>query len=123
MEIKSHVLFEDESHKNYLLDVCDLELRKAIHSNQHLIIHNGSGIILDPGGHKIFSKASAETSACLQGGKLEYIFLSHQDPDIVASLNGWLMMSDAVAYTSSLWIRFIPHFGMDSKLEHRLDGR
>ncbi len=120
MAIKAHVLFENDNHKNYLLDDWNLEQRLAVHANQHLIIHNGAGMILDPGGHKIFSKAFAETSVCLHGGKLKYIFLSHQDPDVVAALNGWLMMSDAVAYASALWMRFIPHFGVDSKVLDRL---
>lgn len=120
MAIKAHVLYDDGPHKNYLLNDWNFEQRLAIHANQHVIIHDSVGIILDPGGHKIFSKAFSETNACLQGGKLKYIFLSHQDPDIVAALNGWLMTTDAVAYTSSLWIRFIPHFGVDSMVQDRL---
>ena len=46
--------------------------------------------------------------------------LSHQDPDIVAAVNGWLMTTDATAYISALWQRFVPHFGLDHLLEDRL---
>ncbi len=120
MAIKAHVLYDDGIHKNYLLDDWNLEQRLAVHANQHLIIHDGVGMLLDPGGHKIYSRAFSETSACLAGGKLKYIFLSHQDPDIVASLNGWLMTTDAEAYAPALWMRFIPHFGVDRMVAHRM---
>jgi flavorubredoxin len=51
---------------------------------------------------------------------LRYIFLSHQDPDIVAAVNGWLLTTDADAYVSQIWVRFVPHFGLDHLVEHRL---
>ena len=52
--------------------------------------------------------------------KLQYIFLSHQDPDIVAAVNGWLMTTDADAYVSALWMRFVPHFGINHLVADRL---
>ena len=52
-------------------------------------------MMLDPGGHKIYSKVLAETFSILGRAKLRYLFLSHQDPDIVAAINGWLMTTDA----------------------------
>jgi flavorubredoxin len=77
-------------------------------------------MILDPGGHKVYSKVLAETFSVLGKAKLRYIFLSHQDPDIVAAVNGWLMTTDAVAYISELWMRFVPHFGFDHLVADRL---
>jgi flavorubredoxin len=56
----------------------------------------------------------------LRGGTLRYLLLSHQDPDIVAACNGWLLTTDADAYCSGLWLRFIPHFGLDRFVEKRL---
>jgi len=79
-------------------------------------------MILDPGGHKVYTRVLAETFSILGGGKLKYLFLSHQDPDIIAAVNGWLMTTDAEAYVSQLWIRFVPHFGLDHLVEHRLKG-
>lgn len=114
MAINAHILYGVRPHKNYLLNGWNFEQRLAIHANQHLIIHGDVGIILDPGGRKIFSKAFSETSACLQGGKLKYIFLSHhQDPDVVAALNGWLMMTDAVGYTFNTKFRKLICSGFD----------
>jgi flavorubredoxin len=111
-------LFDNGTHKNLLLE--DLDAGLAVQSNQHLVIHNGEGIILDPGGHKIYNRVLTATLAELRGGTLRYLFLSHQDPDIVAAANGWLMTTDADAYCSALWTRFIPHFGLDRLVENRL---
>lgn len=116
--MSSMVLFDDGAHRNVLLE--DHGSGGAVQANQHLVIHAGGGMILDPGGHKIYGKVLGETSALLQGGALEYIFLSHQDPDVVAAVNGWLMTTDATAYASRLWTRFIPHFGVDALVAERL---
>ena len=120
--MSSTILFESGDHRNVMLDETaagDL----AVQSNQHVIIHGKEAMLLDPGGHKVYSKVLADTMSLLAGGgKLKYLFLSHQDPDIVAAVNGWLMTTDADAYCSALWLRFIPHFGVDKFVEHRLHG-
>ncbi len=111
-------IYDADEHKNVLLPT--YEQGHAVPSNQHLIVDHGEGIVLDPGGHKIYNKVLAEATSQLKQAKLKYIFLSHQDPDIVAAINGWLMTTDAVAYAPSLWTRFIPHFGLDSLVVERL---
>ncbi|MCA9632856.1 MAG: FprA family A-type flavoprotein [Myxococcales bacterium] len=114
------VLFESEGHKNVLLPVFDQG--EAVPANQHVVVHGKEGMILDPGGHKIYTRVLSDTTSVLKGAELKYIFLSHQDPDIVAATNGWLMTTDAVAYTPSVWKRFIPHFGLDRLVVDRLLG-
>jgi len=113
------VLFDNGAHRNILFEDFDPG-GLAIQSNQHLIVHGSAAMLLDPGGHKIYSKVLAETFASLGSAKLTHIFLSHQDPDIVAAINGWLMTTDADAYISSLWTRFVPHFGLDRLVSDRL---
>jgi len=113
------ILYDDGIHKNVLLE--DFSAGGlAVQANQHLIVHAGVGMVLDPGGHKVYSKVLSETFSVLSGGKLRYLFLSHQDPDIVAAINGWLMTTDADAYISELWMRFVPHFGFDHIVADRL---
>ncbi|MBX7192981.1 MAG: MBL fold metallo-hydrolase [Sandaracinaceae bacterium] len=117
------ILYEDATHKNVLLP--EYGEGVAVQANQHLIIDKGRGMILDPGGHKVYAKVLAETMHQLHGsqasgGFLEHIFLSHQDPDIVAAVNGWLMTTDATAWVSALWVRFVPHFGLDRLVIDRL---
>ncbi len=112
-------LFNNGEHRNILLEDVDGG-GLAVQANQHVIVHGDSGMILDPGGHKVYSRVLAETFAVLGRAKLRIIFLSHQDPDIVAAVNGWLMTTDAEAYVSSLWVRFVPHFGLDRLVSDRL---
>jgi flavorubredoxin len=113
-------LFDNGNHRNLLLP--EFGEGAAVQANQHLIIDSGEGLLLDPGGHKVYSKVLGETLGQLGQGKLKTIFLSHEDPDIVAAINGWLMTTQAVAYTSDLWLRFIPHFGVDRLMIGRLVG-
>lgn len=112
------VLYEDATHRNVLLPEFGEGI--AVQANQHLVIDSDRGTILDPGGHKVYAKVLAETLHQLGGGQLEHIFLSHQDPDIVAAVNGWLMTTDATAWVSELWVRFVPHFGLDRLVVERL---
>jgi len=119
MSSANTVLFDDGLHRNILLE--DFASGgAAIQANQHVIVHGKEGMILDPGGHKIYSSVLSETLSLLGGSRLRYIFLSHQDPDIVAAINGWLMTTDADAYISKLWTRFVPHFGLDHLVVERL---
>lgn len=113
------ILYDDRAHRNVLLEDFGMG-GLAVQANLHVIVHGASGMILDPGGHKVYGKALAETYSVLGSAKLAYIFLSHQDPDIVAALNGWLMTTDAEAYVSKLWMRFVPHFGVDDFVADRL---
>lgn len=113
------VLFDNGTHRNVLLEDSS-SVGSAVQANQHLIMHNGEAMLLDPGGHKVYSQVLTKTFSAIGQGKLSYLFLSHQDPDIVAAVNGWLMTTDATAYISGLWERFVPHFGLDHLLEHRL---
>ena len=82
----SLTLFDNGNHRNILLE--DFGGGLAVQANQHLIIHGNEGMILDPGGHKLYSPVLSETSSCLGSKTLKHIFLSHQDPDIVAAVKG-----------------------------------
>jgi flavorubredoxin len=118
--VSSVTIFDDGQHRNVLLE--DLDSGLAVQANQHLIVHGSAGAILDPGGHKVYNRVLSATLGLLRGGDLKYLLLSHQDPDIVAAANGWLMTTDAEAYCPSLWTRFVPHFGLDRLVEKRLHG-
>lgn len=115
----TQTLFESGGHRNLLLP--DQSSGLAVQANQHLIVDGDEACLLDPGGHKVYSKVLAETLEQLGRASLTHIFFSHQDPDIIAAANGWLMTTDARAYISSLWVRFVPHFGLDQLLEDRLE--
>jgi flavorubredoxin len=111
-------LFDDGIHKNIWLE--DFGHGLAVQANQHMIIHKEKAILLDPGGHKAYQRTIAQVAELIRIPDLSYILLSHQDPDIVAAINGWLITTNAEALCSQLWIRFVPHFGVDKFVEHRL---
>ena len=91
-------------------------------TNQAVICNGNESMLLDPGGHKVHYDLMNEVSSLVSINDLKYLFFSHQDPDIVAAANAWLMLTDAVGYISELWLRFIPHFGVDELLIPRLKG-
>ncbi len=111
-------IFESDTHKNIMFG--DMSVGSMVQANQHIISDNDQWIILDPGGHKIYTSLMAELSSLLPINGLKYIFFSHQDPDIVAATNGWLMVTEADAYLSELWMRFITHFGVDELVVERI---
>ncbi|MGB9766565.1 MAG: MBL fold metallo-hydrolase [Sulfurihydrogenibium sp.] len=114
------VLFDNGTHKNLLLE--DFGHGEMVQANVHLIVDSGKGMILDPGGHKVFKHLLQEVGTIIGVDNLEWIFFSHQDPDIVAAANGWLMTTKATAIVSKLWLRFIPHFGVDRLVVDRIKG-
>ncbi|ACN99419.1 metallo-beta-lactamase family protein [Sulfurihydrogenibium azorense Az-Fu1] len=113
-------LFDNGTHKNILLE--DFGHGEMVQANVHLIVDSGKGMILDPGGHKVFKHLLQEIGTIIGIDNLQWIFFSHQDPDIVAAANGWLMTTKAYALVSKLWLRFIPHFGVDRLVVDRIIG-
>ncbi len=114
------VIYRDANHMNILLE--DFGHGEMVQANVHMIIDNNEAMILDPGGHKVFKHLLTEVGTLVGVNNLKYIFLSHQDPDIVAAINGWLMTTKAIAITPILWLRFIPHFGVDKFVVDRIKG-
>ena len=112
------ILFDNGEHRCVFFE--DFTEGEMVPANQHLIIHNGKGMLLDPGGHKVYSKIFAALPEYAPPSALQYLFLSHQDPDIVASVNGWLMVTEADAYLPGIWRRFVAHFGVDGSVMDRV---
>lgn len=111
-------LFESAGTRSLLFH--DLSVGSMVQANQHLVIRGDEGLLLDPGGHKVHSRLFAEMASALPISRIRHIVFSHQDPDIIAAANAWLMMTDALAYLPSLWLRFIPHFGVDELVVSRI---
>jgi flavorubredoxin len=111
-------LYEKSNTKSVMFH--DLGSGLMVQSNQHVIIKNNQGMVLDPGGHKIYTKLFSKLTPLFPIANIRTIFFSHQDPDVIAAANGWLMVTDADAYISSIWFRFLPHFGIDKLVENRI---
>ncbi len=110
--------FNNGTHRCIRFD--DLTEEGDVQANQFLIIHGEKGMLLDPGGNKLFSKLVAEVSKFIPPQKLEYLFLSHQDPDVGAGLNGYLLVTDAKICFPAVWERFIPAFCAKSLADNRV---
>ncbi len=116
-------LFNNGTHKCLMFDdLVDDSANHAVQSNQFLIVDNGHGAILDPGGNMTYNALRVEMSQHFQPKNLDYILASHADPDIVASLGKWLSSSECNILISSLWVKFLPHFYNSSNDEGRIKG-
>ena len=107
MRRKPIVLFDDGSHRCLMFD--DLVSGDGVQSNQFLIVDHDQHLLLDPGGDLTYTPLSLELSKHIPLRELTYIFASHQDPDIIASLDKWLLHTKAKVICSKLWSRFLPH--------------
>ncbi len=98
----------------------DLVRGEAVQANQFMIYDNGHAALLDPGGELTYSRLFMAISDYMNVKKLDYVVASHQDPDIVASVNKWLVGTDCKVVVPALWERFIPHFTRPGKLQGRV---
>ncbi len=101
------VLFDNGTHQCLLFD--DLVSGDGVQSNQFLIVDHDQHLLLDPGGDLTYTPLSLELSKHINVQDLTYIFATHQDPDIIASLDKWLLHTRAKVICSKLWARFLPH--------------
>ncbi len=101
------VLFDNGAHQCLCFD--DLVTGEGVQTNQFLIVDNEQYMLLDPGGDLTYTPLSLELSKHIPVQDLTYIFASHQDPDIIAALDKWLLHTKAKVICSRLWARFLPH--------------
>ena len=109
--VEARAIYEDENHRFIWLGWEEDEDEGLVQTNQYLIINDGVGVLLDPGGAHVFPRVVAETARFIALDKIRFIFYSHQDPDVSSGLPLWLAVTPAKVYISKLWTRFVPHFG------------
>ncbi len=91
-------------------DLVNEEVDHAVQSNQFLIINNDHGALIDPGGNMTYNGLLMAMQRYFPSKNLDYILASHPDPDIIASLNKWMVTTHCKVLISRLWTRFMPHF-------------
>ncbi|MDO5687678.1 MAG: MBL fold metallo-hydrolase [Neisseria sp.] len=111
-------LFDNGEHK--CVAFTDLVEGTGVQSNQFAISHGGEGMLLDPGGNLTYKNLLAEMADHFLPSRTRYIFASHADPDIIASVNGWLLITEAQVLIAQEWERFVPHFCLKGATEGRL---
>jgi flavorubredoxin len=101
-------------------DLVDGDDGESVQSNQFLIVQDGNGILLDPGGVLTYNELFLAMGKYFPPKQLKYVFASHADPDIIASLPRWLTGSETQLLISRIWSRFVPHFCPQGKTEGRI---
>jgi flavorubredoxin len=116
-------LYNDGNHLCLMFDdLVDDAADIAVQANQFLIVDHGHGALLDPGGNMTYNGLLLEMHNYFPPKRLEYILASHADPDIIASINKWMIHSDCKIAISKLWVRFVPHFCSVGNIEGRIEG-
>lgn len=111
-ESAGKLLYSDENHKFIWLGADEGNHENVIQTNQYLIIRGGKGILLDPGGVHLFAKVISTVSKYISLENIQYIFFSHQDPDVSSGIALWMGVTPAKILISGLWTRFLAHFGI-----------
>ncbi len=107
----------DEAEQDSEYQVCD-----GVQATQFLIINNDHAALIDPGGNLTYTRLYMAISQYIAPKNLDYVIASHQDPDIVASLNKWLVGTSCKVIVPELWRRFVPHFCSPGATKGRLYG-
>jgi len=100
-------LYRDDRH--VCLAFTDLVTGKGIQANQFLILHDDHAALIDPGGALTYTPLSMAIGKYIRINELDLILASHQDPDIIASLDKWIHYTGCKVAISRLWDRFLPH--------------
>ena len=87
----------------------DLVAGSGIQANQFMIVDHGEVALLDPGGELTFTALSNKIVQYAPLKDMKYLLASHQDPDIIASMQSWVTRTQATIVCSQLWARFMPH--------------
>ena len=111
---KLSTIFEDGDHKWCVVARDPEKATYLIDTNEYLVISGDQALLTDPGGMEIFPTVFSAISSAFNPLNIQYLFASHQDPDIISSLSLWIESNPEIrCYISWLWESFVPHFGGD----------
>lgn len=109
---KTIPIFQDGSHQWTVVARDPERPGYLIDTNEYLISEGDRALLTDPGGSEIFATVFSALSTTMDPRRIEAIFASHQDPDIISSLALWLEFKPELkCHLSWLWSEFVPHFG------------
>jgi flavorubredoxin len=108
----ARTIYEDGDHKWVAIVRDPTRPGYIVDTNEYLVVKGDDCILLDPGGSEVFPAVFSALSTAFDPRKIDKLFASHQDPDIISSLSMWLEFNPKVScYISWLWTSFVPHFG------------
>lgn len=118
--MKENILCNKEGHM--VMSFSDLVTGEGIQTNQLVIFNGGHSALFDPGGDLTYMPLTMAVNKYVKTKDIDFVFATHQDPDIVSSFDKWLMYSDAKIVISKLWHRFIPHL-VPGYMKEKVEGR
>jgi flavorubredoxin len=103
------LLFRASEHAIYWLGITD---ETAFRCNTYLIVDADEAIITDPGSRAFFNQVWDRVAQVLPPEQVRGMVVSHQDPDIAASIIDWLeRVPDCEVLTSPRTNVLLPHYG------------
>lgn len=118
--MRENILYSKDGH--VVMTFNDLVTGEGIQANQLAIFNHGHSALFDPGGDLTYMPLTMSVNKFVKTKDIDFIFATHQDPDIVSSFDKWLMYSDARIVISKLWHRFIPHL-VPGYMKEKVEGR
>lgn len=110
--MKIHKLAEEDGHVWYAFGREADKASRVIDTNEYLIVSNGEGVLLDPGGTETFPYVVSAISGIIPVQQVSHFFASHQDPDVFSSLPLWMgLCPDSKIYMWWGWQGFLAHYG------------
>lgn len=107
------ILYNDGVHKCIMFSFDEEEHDERFLSvNQYLIIDHDKAILIDPGSQGVFEDMVDAVQKHIALDKIKLIFFSHQDPYVAGSITSWALCTDSKIIISSLWVRFMSHYGL-----------
>jgi flavorubredoxin len=110
--MRAQVIFDDGVRRWVVFGRDPEKSKGIIDTLQYLVISEGRGLLLDPGGVEVFPNFVAALTSEIAVSDVDIIFASHQDPDVISSLSLWQVLNPKVAcHAPWVWAGFIAHFG------------
>ncbi len=81
----------------------------GVQANQFLVTDQGHSALIDPGGALLYNPLVLALGRYVKPTQVELVLCSHQDPDIIGSIDKWMLYTQATVVCSRLWGRFVPH--------------
>lgn len=106
---KPTILFSQDDHAIYWLGIPE---DTAFRCNTYLVVDGKEAILVDPGGHDAFGFIKERVAQIIPPEGITAMILSHQDPDIAASMCDWLELNPhAQVFAGSRTHILLPHYG------------
>ena len=87
------VLFSEQGHTWYSFSRDPDKSPDVVDTNEYLIVSDGEGMALDPGGTEIFPQVVSALAQVIPIESIKHFLATHQDPDVMSSLPLWMIFA------------------------------